>query len=72
MAETKLECLSPAAAKAVAAEADLPEQNHRAHAEGSTVVLSYFDARYPMDVADWAFQNGHAEDAAAADVIRGL
>jgi hypothetical protein len=71
-AETRLECVSPEAAKTVAAEADAPSQNHRARADGSTVVLSYFDKRYPLDVADWAFQNGHASDRAAADVIASL
>lgn len=69
---TRLECVSPEAAQTVATEADAPSQNHRARAEGSVVVLSYFDKRYPMDVADWAFQNGHASDRAAADVISRL
>ena len=67
--ETRLQCVSPGAARAVAMEADLPEQNHRAEAEGSAVVLTYTDKRYPLDVADWAFNQGHASDAAAAEVI---
>jgi hypothetical protein len=70
--ETTLQCLSPASAQAVAAEADMPGQNHRARADGSTVVLTYFDKRYPLDVAEWAFENGHADDPSAAAVIAGL
>lgn len=67
--QTRLECVSTEAARKVAAEADQPSQNHRARADGSVVVLSYFNKRYPLDVADWAFQNGHASDEAAANVI---
>jgi len=72
MAETRLQCLSSESAQAVAAEADLPGKHHRARAEGSTVVLAYLDKRYPLDVAEWAFTHGHAEDSAAAAVIGGL
>jgi hypothetical protein len=71
-ATARLECVSPEAARKVATEADAPSQNHRARSEGSVVVLTYFDKRYPLDVADWAFQNGHASDRAAADVISRL
>lgn len=35
-------------------------------------MLTYFDKRYPLDVAGWAFNQGHASDAAAADVIARL
>jgi hypothetical protein len=70
--EARLVCLSPEAAKTVAAEADKPEQNHRAIAEGSVVLLTYSDKRYPLDVADWAFENGHADDASASAVIASL
>lgn len=65
-------CLSSDSAQAVATEADLPEQNHRARADGTTVKLSYFDKRYPLNVAGWAFDHGHASDAAASAVIAGL
>ena len=71
-AAVRLECFSTEAAEKVAAEADAPSQDHRARADGSTVILSYFDKRYVLDVADWAFQNGHASDRAAADVIASL
>jgi len=72
MATTRLECVSPESAKTVAEEADIPGTDQRARAEGSVVVLEYFDKRYPLDVADWAFQSGHASDRAAADVIARL
>lgn len=72
MPETILQCLSPASAQAVVAEADMPEQNHRARADGVAVVLSYFDKRYPLDVAEWAFEHGHADDESTAAVIAGL
>lgn len=69
MSEVRLQCLSPEAAQTVAADWDRPDQNHRARAEGSSVILAYFDKRYPLHVADWAYQNGHADDGAASRVI---
>lgn len=69
MAEIRLECVSPEDAEKVAAEADMPGTGWRATADGSFVVLEYFDKRYPMHVADWAFKAGHASDRAAAEVI---
>lgn len=72
MSESVLRCLSPESARAVAAEADLPGQNHRARAEGSAVILTYFDKRYPLDIAEWAFNNGHADDSSAGDLIARL
>lgn len=50
----------------------MPEQNHRARVDGSRVILIYIDKRYPLDVAEWAFENGHADDPSAAAVIAGL
>lgn len=72
MAETRLQCLSAESARAVAEEADTDDASHHAWAEGSTVALTYFDKRYPLDVAEWAFNNGHCDDSAAGDVIAGL
>lgn len=72
MAEIRLECVSPEDAQKVAAEADMPGSSQRATADGSFVVLEYFDKRYPMHVADWAFKAGYASDRAAADVIARL
>lgn len=67
----RLDCLTPAAARAVVAEADRPGTN-RATAFGDVVFLSYFDKRYPLDVAGWAADHGHASDAAAGKTIGGL
>ena len=72
MAEARLECMSAESARVVVAEADRPDVNHRAVTEGREVVLTYFDKRYPLDVADWAFEHGHADDDAASAVIAGL
>jgi hypothetical protein len=72
MPEIRLQCLSAASAQAVAAEADRPDVSHRARADGTAVVLTYFDKRYPLDVADWAFGNGHADDDSASATIGAL
>jgi hypothetical protein len=73
MSEARLTCLSPDAASAVAAEATRPGDSiHTVRQDGKVVVIGYRDARWPMDVADWAFENGHADDDAAAAVIGGL
>ena len=67
----RLDCLSLKAARLVADEADRPG-THRAVASGSKVFVSYFDKRYPLDIAEWAFSNGHCDDSAAGDVIARL
>jgi hypothetical protein len=73
MAETRLACLSPADAAAVVAEATRPgDPDHTVRQDGGTVVIGYYDLRWPMDVADWAFEHGHAHDDDAAAVIAGL
>jgi len=36
------------------------------------VVLAYFDKRYPLNVAERAFEHGHAADSSAGAVIGGL
>ncbi|MEU3665792.1 hypothetical protein [Streptomyces virginiae] len=70
MTETRLTCISPEAAAAVVAEATRPGDTiHTARQDGAAVVIGYYDPRFPMDVADWAFNNGHAHDADAARVI---
>ncbi|MCX4778130.1 hypothetical protein [Streptomyces sp. NBC_01264] len=73
MTETRLTCISPDAAAAVVDEATRPGDTfHTVRQDGATVVIGYFDLRWPMDVADWAFTNGHAHDADAARVIGSL
>ena len=34
------------------------------------VVIRFADPRFPVDVAEWAFENGYADDDDAARVIR--
>lgn len=66
----KLTCVTAASAAIVAAEAARAgDQCHTARQDGNNVILAYLDKRYPLDVADWAQQNGHASDAEAAAVI---
>jgi hypothetical protein len=73
MPETRLTCLSPEHAAAVVEEATRPGDTvHTVRQEGAVVVIGYFDKRWPLDVADWAGENGHASDSAAACVIAGL
>jgi hypothetical protein len=64
----RLVCVTDEAAKAVVREADRPG-TQRTVAFGRTAYLSYFDKRYPLDVAEWAFNNGHCDDSAAGDII---
>ena len=70
MSEIRLCCLDAAAAAAVVAEATRPgDPDHAVRQDGDEVVITYFDIRYPMDVAEWAFENGHCHDRDAARVI---
>ena len=70
MPDIRLACLSADAATAVAQEADRPDDaSHGARADGSDVVLTYYDKRYPLDVAGWAADAGFASDAAAGAMI---
>ncbi|MGW0942933.1 hypothetical protein ACWD4O_10325 [Streptomyces sp. NPDC002623] len=73
MPETRLTCLSTEDAAAVIEEATRPGDTvHTVHQDGTDVVIGYFDKRWPLDVADWAGEHGHASDSAAARVIAGL
>ena len=73
MAETRLVCLDEEHAKAVIEEATRPGDTvHTVRREGKVVVIGYFDKRWPLDVADWAGENGHCTDHQAARVIAGL
>jgi hypothetical protein len=63
MPETRLICVSAEDAAAVVAEATRPGDSiHTVHQDGATVVIGYHDLRWPMDVAEWAHENGHAHD----------
>lgn len=64
-------CVDSHAATAVANEADR-QGTSRAIAVASRVLISYCDKRYPLDIAGWAADNGHADDESAAALIGGL
>ena len=73
MAEVTLSCVSAEDAQAVATEANKGgDPAHWSIATSCTVTLTYFDKRYPCDVADWAFQTGQASDAETANTIARL
>lgn len=73
MPKITLTCVSVEDAATVACEADRPsDPDHRARQHRDRVIITYHDKRYPLDIADWAFQNGHASDAEAANVIARL
>lgn len=73
MPEIRLQCIGAESAAVVATEATAPGDTvHTARADGHDVVIGYHDIRFPMDVAEWAFQNGHAHDHDAAKVIVGV
>ena len=70
MPETRLTCISPEAAATVVTEATRPGDTiHTVRQDGAQVVIGWHDPRWPMDVAEWAHQNGHAHDTAAARCI---
>jgi hypothetical protein len=75
MPETRLICISPAAAAAVVDEhADYfgAGPSNTVRQDGAHVVIDYFDKRWPLDISEWAAEQGHASDSAAAVVIAGL
>jgi len=75
MPETRLTCLTPANAAAVVAEhADYfgAGPSNTVRQDEADVVIEYFDKRWPLDIADWAGEQGHATDSAAAAVIARL
>lgn len=73
MAEVTLTCVSAEDARIVAEEFDRRDGKHNTICQdGDRVIVNYSDKRYPLDVADWAFNAGHADDAEAASVIARL
>lgn len=73
MPEARLLCLDEEHAAAVLDEATRPgDKFHTVRQEGPVIVIGYHDKRWPLDVADWAGENGHAADTAAARVIASL
>ncbi|MFB9880804.1 hypothetical protein ACFFMN_22880 [Planobispora siamensis] len=70
-------CLSEQDAAAVAAKVaeyvgDRAGPDHTVVADGHAVEITYFDKRFPLDVADMAAEEQHASDDAAARVIASL
>ena len=73
MPKATLTCVSVDDAAIVAREADRPaDPDHRARQHRDRVIITYHDKRYPLDVASWAFEAGHASDAEAANTIARL
>lgn len=75
MPETRLTCLTPEAAAAVVDEHNDyfgAGPSNTVHQDGNEVVIGYFDKRWPLDIAEWAGEQGHASDSAAAAVIARL
>lgn len=75
MPQTRLTCLTPNdAEKTVAEHADYfgAGASNTVHQDGADVVIDYYDKRWPLDIAEWAAEQGHATDNAAAAVIAGL
>ncbi|MER7971033.1 hypothetical protein ABTX35_18900 [Streptomyces sp. NPDC096080] len=73
MPDLQLVCLDEEHAAAVVAEATRPgDADHTVREDGPVVVITYYDKRYALDIADWAGAYGHATDSAAAHLISQL
>lgn len=72
MPEVRLTCFTPDDAAAVVTEhTDYfgAGPSNTVRQDGAQVVIGYFDKRWPLDIADWAGEQGHASDTEAARVI---
>lgn len=70
MPQIRLQCLDVQHAQAVAEELTRPgDEHHNVHQDGTRVAITYDDIRWPMDVAEWAFDNGHCHDDQASRVV---
>lgn len=66
-------CLDAESARKVYNEAHRPgDKVHNVELDGKNIRIKYFDKRWPLDVAEWAADNAHASDSAAARVIASL
>ncbi|MFH9610463.1 hypothetical protein [Streptomyces sp. NPDC017448] len=75
MATVTLTCITPEAAAAVVDEHDGyfgAGASNTVRQDGNTVVIDYFDKRWPLDIAEWAHEQGHAHDTDAARVMASL
>ncbi|MGP4027170.1 hypothetical protein [Actinomadura sp. 3N407] len=70
---TTLVCVSTESAAAVVAEiGDAGSESNTVDHDDTRVIIYYTDKRYPLDLASWAVENGHATDAHAGAVIADL
>lgn len=66
----RLKCLDAEHAAAVVEEATRPGDTvHTVALDGDHVSIGFWNPRWPMDVAEWAHENGHAHDDDAARCI---
>jgi hypothetical protein len=75
MPEIRLTCHTPEDAAAVVTEhADYfgAGPSNTIRQDGTDIVINYFDKRWPLDIADWAAEQRHATDSAAAALIARL
>lgn len=76
MPEIRLTCISPESAAIVTKEVkeanDPDDILHIARQDGAQVVISYVDPHFPMDLASWAGEHGHAHGDDAGRVIAAL
>lgn len=75
MTIARLQCVSPEAAEAVVEEhADYfgAGPSNTVEQDGDVVVIGFYDKRWPLDIAEWAAEQGHAHDNDAARVMAAL
>lgn len=75
MTEIRLTCISSDAAAAVVKEHDDyfgAGPSNTIRQDGRHVVIDYYDKRWPLDITEWAGEQGHAHDDDAARVIAQL
>ena len=75
MSTVRLACLSTEGAAAVVAEHDDyfgAGPSNTVRQDGTAVVIDFYDKRWPLDIAEWAGEQGHASDTEAARVIAQL
>jgi hypothetical protein len=69
----RLRCLNGEVAARVAAEGNsVGNPQNMCRAVGDQVVIYYVDKRFPLDVAEWAGENGHASGSAVGSLIGAL
>lgn len=75
LSTVRLNCLDEASAESVCGEhKDYfgAGKSNNVTLEGSVVVIEFFDKRWPLDIAEYAAEQGFASDAEAARVIEAI